>query len=285
MKRGREQAGVGLADWAMASAAVVAQLDQPALPQRLVEALATVGAFERACLFVYRAGSNPIHVHDTFASPAEKQGLINYVDSTYVLNPFYGAWLRGLATGAHRMRDLAPDAYARNDLVASYRATASGNEEIGYLTHGWPAGMEELCLALELDDGECAEISLSRRTAEGGFADADVARFGAVVPFVAAAFRRYWQGARARHLAATRDSGADAAFAGFGGKLLSPREREIAQLLLRGHSGHSIGAQLGISPTTVKTHRKNLYAKLGIATHYELFSLFLDSLKGERAAR
>jgi len=52
----------------------------------------------------------------------------------------------------------------------------------------------------------------------------------------------------------------------------------VAQLILRGHSGISIGAHLGISTTTVKAHRKNLYGKLGIATHFELFSLFLQGL-------
>ena len=66
----------------------------------------------------------------------------------------------------------------------------------------------------------------------------------------------------------------------FGGSLLSPREREVAQLLLRGHSTLSVSLHLKISATTVKTHRKNLYGKLGISTQFELFSLFLDSLRG-----
>lgn len=274
------------AAWAAASALVVRALDQELLPARLVEALATLGPFDRACVFVYRRGANPLPVYDTFASPEEKQGLLNYAHSTYVLNPFYVAWERGLAPGAHRMRDLAPDAYVPAELLESHKATPSGAEEIGYLTHGWPAGMEELCLGLQLPEGEGVEISLSRPIGGRGFADAaEVARFDAVIPFLTAAFERYWTLARTRHLAAAAsDSGADAAFSGFGGALLSPREREIAQLLLRGHSGHSIGAQLGISATTVKTHRKNLYAKLGIATQFELFSLFLDSIKGGRRA-
>lgn len=271
------------AAWAVAAARVVERLDQDDLPARLVECLAALGPFERACMFYYRRGHNPLHLYDTFASPDEKQGLLNYAHSTYLLNPFYVAWSRGLAPGAYRMRDLAPDAYVPAEVLESHRATASGEEEIGYLTHGWPAGLEELCLALPLPGGEGVEISLSRSSAGRGFDDdAEVARFGAVVPFLTAAFARYWAGARARHLAGARDSGADAAFDGFGGALLSPREREIAQLLLRGHSGHSIGTQLGISVTTVKTHRKNLYAKLGIATQFELFSLFLDSIKGGR---
>ncbi len=280
MKRTRkqqEQAASGA--WVAASTAVLQALDQPALPQRLLEALDAVAPFATACSFVYRPRSAPMYVHDSFVDPAHKQALINYTDSTYVLNPFYNAYLRGLRTGAHRMRDLAPDTYAPAELIETYEAQASVHEEIGYLTHGWPAGREELCIALELTDGECGEICLSRPAAEGGFSDADVAAYDRVTPFIAAAFRHWWQGARARHLAQTRDSGADAAFASFGGALLSPREREVAQLLLRGHSSLSIAGQLGISGTTVKTHRKNLYAKLGIATHYELFSRFLESLQ------
>ena len=64
----------------------------------------------------------------------------------------------------------------------------------------------------------------------------------------------------------------------FGEASLSPREREVAQLILKGHSGTSIGAHLGISQTTVKSHRQNLYGKLGIASQFELFSQFLQSL-------
>jgi len=265
--------------WAEAAAAVVARLDEDDLPQRLLDALAAIGPFEAACMFVYRPRSSPIHVYDTFLTEADKTGLINYCASTYVLNPFYAACQRGLATGAYRMRDIAPEGFARSDLAETYQAVASPEEEIGYLTLGWPAGMEELCLALRLPEGECGEISLSRPTATGGFTVEDAAAFGAVAPFVAAVFARHWQRVRSREVAATRDSGADAAFDRFGGALLSPREREVAQLLLRGHSSASISARLGISGTTVKSHRKNLYAKLGIATQFELFSLFLRSLK------
>ncbi len=270
------------ADWLRASTAVVQALGHDGLPQQLLDALATVAPFEMACMFVYRDKGGPVHVHDTFANPAHKLGLINYTDNTYVLNPFYAAYRRGLATGAYRMRDLAPDGYAKGDLVEPYKAKAASSEEIGYLTHGWPPGMEELCLAMHISTDEAAEISLSRRSADGGFSDRDVAAFGSVVPFVEAAFAHYWHRTRAAHVASSRDSGADMAYARFGGALLSPREREIAQLLLRGHSSLSIAAQLGISGTTVKTHRKNLYGKLGIATHFELFSLFLESLKNER---
>jgi DNA-binding CsgD family transcriptional regulator len=154
---------------------------------------------------------------------------------------------------------------------------ATASEEIGYLTDGWPAGCEELCIAMELPGGECAELTLSRKASQGGFADEDIASLSPVIPFLAAAVRRYWRHARLMHVSNTRDTGNDDAVRAFGRNPLSPRERELAHLLLRGHSTASVGLRLGISTTTVKTHRKNLYSKLGIATQAEFFSLFLDS--------
>jgi DNA-binding CsgD family transcriptional regulator len=238
-------------------------------------------SFEYCVVFVYRGRANPIHVYDTFVSPSEKAGLINYVKNTYVLNPFYNAYRRGLKTGAYRIRDLAPDGFFESEYFKKYKVSVTSSEEIGYLTEGWPPGREELCIAIEMPIGECAEITLSRQTDKGGFSSDDIARLELVVPFLAAVFRRHWRQARFGHLATGGlDSTADDTLQAFGGSLLSPREREIAQLLLRGHSTLSVSLHLKISTTTVKTHRKNLYNKLGISTQFELFSLFLDSLRG-----
>lgn len=44
---------------------------------------------------------------------------------------------------------------------------------------------------------------------------------------------------------------------------LSPREREILQMLVEGKSSNEIGRALDLSPKTVYTHRTRLMAKLG----------------------
>jgi DNA-binding CsgD family transcriptional regulator len=269
------------AAWVAASAEIVERMEEPVLPELLVQALGISTSFEYCVVFVYRDRANPIHVYDTFVSPSAKAGLINYVKNTYVLNPFYNAYRRGLKTGIYRIRDLAPDGFFESEYFRKYKVSVTPSEEIGYLTEGWPPGMEELCIAIEMPIGECAEIMLSRKTVEGGFSADDTARLALVVPFLAAVFRRHWRQARFWHLAnGDLDSGADDTLQTFGGSLLSPREREVAQLLLRGHSTLSVSLHLKISTTTVKTHRKNLYLKLGISTQFELFSLFLDSLRG-----
>nr|WP_246739578.1 helix-turn-helix transcriptional regulator [Martelella sp. HB161492] len=56
---------------------------------------------------------------------------------------------------------------------------------------------------------------------------------------------------------------------------LTGREREIAALILKGHSTGSIALTTGITAGTVKIHRKNLYRKLGISSQGELYHLFL----------
>jgi DNA-binding CsgD family transcriptional regulator len=278
----KSKAGMGRksavpAAWAAASAEIVDRFDDPILPDLLGRALSTLIEFEYCVVFIYRGKANPIHIHDTFPHPQARAGVINYVKNTYVLNPLYNAYQRGLKTGVYRLRELASEGLVDRKSFRKYRICPTASEEIGYLTDGWPAGCEELCIAMELPSGECAELTLSRKASQGGFADEDIASLSPVIPFLAAAVRRYWRHARLMHLANTPDTGADAVRA-FGRKFLSPRERELAHLLLRGHSTLSVGLRLGISTTTVKTHRKNLYSKLGIATQAEFFSLFLDSL-------
>ncbi len=51
---------------------------------------------------------------------------------------------------------------------------------------------------------------------------------------------------------------------------LSPREREILQLLAEGYSNIEIAEKLVLSPSTVHTHRSNLLKKLNISSRHEL---------------
>ena len=54
---------------------------------------------------------------------------------------------------------------------------------------------------------------------------------------------------------------------------ISDREAEIIDLLIEGLSNQQIAKQLYISPNTVKTHIKNIYAKVGVNNRLQLFSL------------
>ena len=268
-----------LAGWYREIGGIVDALEDESLPERLVHALGNLAPFELGAIFVYRGRSRPLPVYDNFAMADARKGIAAYVEGTYVLNPLYQAYQKGLDPGVYRMRDLAPDAFFESEYYRAHRVMPSRKEEIGYLTENWPQGMQELLLVLALGKNALAEITLSRSRDGPGFSDAEIAGLSDVVPLVGALFRRYWREfGDAGSRTPPPDSRVDDAFADFGKSVLTVREREVTQLILRGHSSESICLKLGISLGTVKTHRKNVYAKLAISSQSELLSLFLQSL-------
>ncbi|WP_205699558.1 response regulator transcription factor [Conexibacter sp. SYSU D00693] len=58
-----------------------------------------------------------------------------------------------------------------------------------------------------------------------------------------------------------------------GPELLTPREADVLQLLRQGRSNAEIAQALTVSVETVRTHRRNIYRKLGVRTRRELAAL------------
>jgi len=70
----------------------------------------------------------------------------------------------------------------------------------------------------------------------------------------------------------------DLAFRTFGSSLLSPREKDVLELMLRGYGTDISATRLGIALETVRRHRKSIYRKLDVSSQTDLFSLFINSL-------
>lgn len=67
-------------------------------------------------------------------------------------------------------------------------------------------------------------------------------------------------------------------------ELLTPREKEITELLLQGYTNKQIADMVHISENTMKTHSRNIYSKLNIANKRELLHLaFSSSVFQERS--
>lgn len=54
---------------------------------------------------------------------------------------------------------------------------------------------------------------------------------------------------------------------------LTPRERQVTQLLLTGRSTREIAAELWITPETLRGHVKNVLAKMRVSSRGELFAM------------
>lgn len=65
----------------------------------------------------------------------------------------------------------------------------------------------------------------------------------------------------------------------FGVWQLTPAEREVALLLLKGYSHKHVASETGRSERTVRQHATSLYGKAGLNSRAELAAFFLDALQ------
>jgi len=261
--------------WDNHLARMIGQVDSDELPGQLVAGLSTLLPFSMTTIFILRGQSRPICTFENFPESVNKIGIQNFINGTYVLNPVYRAHLNGIQQGVYRLRDLAPDDYFSSGFTETHKVIEAPNEEIAHLTEGWPRGFEELVIAVPIDD-VTIEIDLYRRYKDGGFSQADIEKLSSRVSVIGAITSKFWQ-LRSDKLAPNpRDNSINDIYDDFGSGVLTRREREVIQYVLRGHSSGSIALNLDISVTTIKTHRKRAYSKLNISSQSELFSMFLN---------
>jgi DNA-binding CsgD family transcriptional regulator len=252
--------------WTLA-AEVVAALHSTSLPQTLAELLRHVAPFSYTVMFGYRGADQPIDLYDDFPPSKRKIFVTDYQAGPYLLDPFFLAALRSIAPGLYRLRDMAPDRFYQGEYFRSYYVQTGLAEEIAFFVN--------------LPDRSTLTLSLMR--AEKPFSQKEFIALEAAFPFVAATVQRHWprlspkSGNSSSSLQQNQrrikyDLGT------FGQGILTPREREVAEFTLKGHSAESAGQILGIAPGTVRIHRRNIYAKLNINSQGELFSCFLSTL-------
>ncbi len=88
-----------------------------------------------------------------------------------------------------------------------------------------------------------------------------------------------------RHRVATPDSVPDGAEPNVPtdvAELLTPRERQVLSLIVRGYSNAGIAEALVIEPKTVKNHINRIYGKLEISSRYEAITAVLGQRRDDR---
>jgi DNA-binding CsgD family transcriptional regulator len=262
-------------DWIKGFGQAIDLIDSANGPAALLDAIKCVAPYDMGMVLIYRSTDAPILICDTINNNSVRKALGRFIETTYVLNPLYNAIRSGLTPGVYRIRDLAPDDYLSSEVYRKLGVHLQPDEELGYRTKDWPQSLEEVLFAIALPGGYIGEISLSRRIDLGGFNDEAVNRLMQIEPLVTALLSHHWR----QNLQKTKDSEAkaDNPTIQLQSEKLSARENEVVQLILKGHSSESIGSNLGISKSTVKTHRHNIYSKLAISSQQELFTLFLEA--------
>ena len=255
-----------LATFSLRTAAILPEIGGERMPSLLVSLLKTLVPFDNAVIVHYQGGSKP-RVHYNDMPPREQESQIDgFVNGAFLLDPFYRAAIdRGIG-GLHRLSDLAPEGFEKTEYYRSYFKFTEIKDEIGYIVH--------------IGNDQFINISLGRLGLNQRFNRTQLSVLKDIAPIIESICNLQWSN-KENHTAepiSQLPGQLDSALKCFGTAYLTDRETQVVQLFLHGHSTKSIAGRLGISPETVKLHRKNSYAKLDVSSQAELFYLFIDSL-------
>lgn len=252
--------------WHEQAASLVAAADVQSLAEKLVSLIASTVSNNGTCLLVFHNDAPPDVVHHSLAPSRARHYLDRYLAGPYLLDPLYQLALRPDKPTMCRFRDAQPDRFHSSEYYRQYVERTHLVDEIDFLLGVSPSS---------------ALVIVCGRT-EKRFSRVELNRLQLIEPIVLAALQRVWHGYDVEREPDHRDRSMHqrltACFENFGEGALTAREREITQLLLRGHSSKSIARELGIAPGTVMVHKRNLFSKLGITSQFELFSRFIDAL-------
>ncbi len=254
--------------WHDAVAELLGSADAGGYCRALVSVLDLAVNNDGTCLIAFRADAPPDVVHHSMPPAVARHYLDRYLAGPYLLDPLYQLAIRNKRAASCRFRDATPDRFRSSEYFRHYYERTHLRDEMDFL--------------LRVSDGTTLVLVVGRRRKM--FAQAELKRLQLIEKLVYAALRNislHWE-------SGTRRPGREGdlhrklthCFNNFGGTALTERERQITQLLLRGHSAKSVARELRIAPGTVMVHKRNLFAKLGITTQYELFSCLIKDLEG-----
>lgn len=232
-------------------------------------------ACNNVVVIAFRRASSPEVLYEQADDPVVFRNLHRiYVAGAYLLDPFYDLHLNRIAPGAYRLLDIAPDQFQRSQYYLDYYRRTTLVDELSFVSYPDAGTTLTICLGR---DG-----SMPRPFGPQAHAIA-----GRIAPIVTVLADRHWDERRS-HPPSTPAPVPVTAVAPperlrrvlteRHAIRLSQRQAQVALLILQGHSSVSIGLRLGVSAQTVKVFRRQLYARCGISSQAELFSLLLPLL-------
>ncbi len=248
-------------------AEAIRRLGRPGFESALMAFFRRAVAPDNLIILAYRdAGPPQVLFRQTDLPQVFAQLDTTYMSGAYLLDPYHDLHVSRVPAGLYRMIDIAPDAFQRSRYFLEYYRQTTLLDELTFVSYPVSGVSLNLCLGRDAASGRV-------------FSAAEVATCQRIAPLVTALADQHWSGL-AQATGPADDVAGDlvAALAGQG-IAITPRQADVALMILRGHSTPSIGLRLGLSPQTVKVFRKQLYARCGISSQGELFGMLLPLLR------
>lgn len=235
--------------------AAIAALHGRAWLDRLIDLVGASVAHDKVTVVRYSATARPEFVSWRNYSPAL---VAKYLETFYAYDPFYALWRAERRPGIVHLDQRPED--RRAPYIADFLQESGIVDEIGVL----------------LEDGGDWALGIFLDRARRRYSRAEIEQVRTLFPLFEALHRHDISG-RGEVARRTDQPPADG-IAPSAPRIeagewpeLTAREREIVAMVLSGHPPLGIASRLGISPGTVKNHRRNIYQKLDITSERELF--------------
>jgi DNA-binding CsgD family transcriptional regulator len=193
-----------------------------------------------------------------------------YLQGAYLLDPFFDAIQKSRMSGCYALSEVAPDRFMDGQYYKGFFTKYGLKDEVN--------------LFFPLDSEQTVAISLGRSLGSRLFGARALSFLSSVNPFLRKLVERLVidESQLITHLDRGVRSLVHArlkrALETAGRSLLSPREKDVLDHLLRGFSAKATAEYLNVTQGTVRLHRHNLYAKLEVTSQSELFALVLEAL-------
>ena len=190
-----------------------------------------------------------------------------YLDGPYQEDPFYQASMQQPRSKIYRLSRVTVGKLQESQYYRDYYADTGTVDEAVYVS--------------KLRSGNVINLSMMRLPEHGEFTDQEYENLYLLAEPVSELIKSHSEHDEfaVTHLIQPGiDHQIDLAFRTFGESMLSPREKDVLELMLRGYGTDVSAQRLAIAVETVRRHRKSIYRKLDVSSQTDLFSLFLNTM-------
>ena len=260
--------------WNRDLAEAIAQLGKEGFFPALVKAVREQVPLAYPQFWLYHSDLPPRVLYHEIPQEAIKDQIDDYLDGPYREDPFYQTSLNRPKSLIYRLSRLTAGRLEQSKYYRDYYA------ETGTV--------DEVVILARLGGGNVIHLDIMRLPQQGEFSDDEYQVLYSLADTVSELLRKHseFDSFAVRHLIQPGiDHQIDLAFRTFGSSLLSPREKDVLELMLRGYGTDVSAKRLDIARETLRRHRKSIYRKLDVSSQTDLFSLFLNAMSclGEAA--
>jgi len=256
-----------LGQWHLDLARAVDGLGSDDFFPALVEAVRNQVTIAYPQFWLYHRELPPRVLYHEIPAHAVHAQIDRYLEGPYREDPFFRASMDRPKSSIYRLSRLTAGKLEESSYYRDYYADTGTVDEAVYLAR--------------LPGGDVVNLSMMRLPNQGAFSDEENQRMYLFAEPVAALLRahtRLGDFAVKNLIQPGIDHQVELAFNTFGASVLSPREKDVLELMLRGYSTEVSAQRLGIARETLRRHRKNIYKKLDVSSQTDLFALFINSM-------